>query len=119
MADWMNYLTPPPSARNVNALSVSYRPPSLRDVVAVAAYGDARQDARIWKRLQEIRVRDAIGMRRPPLMANPPVARAPLRAAFRPPWLGAPLRQPRAPDRIERSAGRRTRTDMRHGEDNT
>jgi hypothetical protein len=127
MADWMNYLTPAPRAPNINALSVYYRPPSLRDVVAVAAYGDARQNARIRKKLQEIRIRDEIAKRHPfrahgqfPIPGNGtglnPVRQSPVQPA-------APGERkvdhllvrvdPGILDRIERSAGRRKAVESR------
>ncbi len=112
MADWKNYLTPAAAAPNINALSVYYRPPSLQDVVAVAAYGDARQNARIRKKLQEMRLRDEIAKRRPSwgsaksLPPNPPRP-----TPFRPPWLTAPPTEAAASERIERDAGRRMRTE--------
>ncbi len=116
MADWKNYLTPAPPAANMNVLSAYYRPPSLRDVVAVAAYGDARQNARIRKRLQEIRLRDGIARWRPSLVHHKLPSLRPLRpngvlpAAIRPPRLTAPAPDAAAGlDKIERSAGRRTR----------
>ncbi len=114
MADWINYLASAPPARNLNALSTYYRPPSLQDVVAVAAYGDARQNARIRKKLQEIRMRDEIARQRASLgrggsfLPGPPVVRSPQPAHFQPPWLAAPpAHRPSSPDKIERSPGRR------------
>jgi len=106
MADGKNYLTPAPPAVNMNVLSAYYRPPSLRDVVAVAAYEDARQNARIRKKLQAIRLRDEIARQRPSRAHG----KLPSRNPFRPPWLTAPpLNAAVGPDKIERSAGRRTR----------
>ena len=114
MADWKNYLTPAPPAVNMNVLSAYYRPASLRDVVAVAAYGDARQNARVMKKLQEIRLRDEIARRRPSLAHGKPPSPNPFRPAgpqpvrSRPPWLTTPPFDAAAdPDKIERSAGRR------------
>ena len=115
MADWKNSLTPAPPARNMNVLSAYYRPPSLQDVVAVAAYGDARQNAKIRKKLQEIRLQDEIARRRPSWangklsLPNPPGPASPQPVRIRPPWLTAPPAEgTSASDKIERSAGRRT-----------
>ncbi len=110
MAEWKNCLTPAPRASNINALSVYYRPPSLQDVVAVAAYGDARQNARIRKKLQEMRVRDEIAKGGPPrwsgksLPLNPPAAPTERRVDH---LLVRVV--PEVLDRIERSPGRRAR----------
>jgi hypothetical protein len=114
MADWKNYLTPAPPVGNMNVLSAYYRPPSLQDVVAVAAYGDARQNARIRKKLQEIRLRDELARRRPSwahgklLLSSSPGSAGPQPAHIRPPRLTAPLPGgASASDKIERSAGRK------------
>ena len=123
MADRTNYLMPAPPARNLNALSSSWRAPSLQDVVAVAAYGDARQNARIREKIREMRLQDEMARRQ---------GAAPRRNLPNPPWRGptpatssAPIRRGRRPprevtldrvtasatfpppDKIERSAGRR------------
>jgi hypothetical protein len=104
----MNYLTPAAPAPNINALSLYYRPPSLQDVVAVAAYGDARQNARIRKKLQEMRIRDEIAKRRPSwgsgksILPNPPAAPMERRADHL-----LVLVDPGVLDKIERSTGRR------------
>jgi hypothetical protein len=124
MADRRNYLAPAPPAWNVNALSAGWRAPSLQDVLAVAAYGDARQNAKIREKIREMRLEDEMTRLRgaAPLPTLPnyprrgPAPRVANPAASRPAWMRPrEVRLDRVaasaafppPDKIERSQGRR------------
>ncbi len=94
MADRTNYLMPEGPARNVNALSASWCGPSLQDVIAAAAYGDARQNATIRKKIDEMRLQDAMARLRRTARGRTLRPESPRRVVLP------------APEKIERSAGK-------------